>query len=204
MLHFGFSKINQFWPLAQLVSLNSYIYTMFQDMYSDGTIVCQERFYPIHQLVLSSCSDYFGEVFKRCARLNNRHPLIILKDVQPEHMEAILDYMYKGEVNVLEKNLPDLIKAAEIFKLKGLIQPVQNTPYSQSRKRAREPSRTSTSRKTKKTEGLSAPLNPLDQCSNNVEKKMYYPDKQTPSQSENEDPLIKKDNSLVSKCYVIR
>lgn len=38
-------------------------------------------------------------------------------------MEALLNFMYNGEVNVLHEMLPGLIKAAEILKIKGLAIP---------------------------------------------------------------------------------
>ncbi|RXG73840.1 hypothetical protein Avbf_01475 [Armadillidium vulgare] len=38
-------------------------------------------------------------------------------------MELLLNYMYQGEVNVLQENLPMLIKAAEALKIKGLAVP---------------------------------------------------------------------------------
>lgn len=38
-------------------------------------------------------------------------------------MELLLNYMYQGEVNVVQENLPTLIKAAEALKVKGLAVP---------------------------------------------------------------------------------
>ena len=93
---------------------------IFQDCYSDATILCYGKLYPVHSFVLSTCSEYFEEIFKQCRRLNNRHPFIVVTDIHPEQMEALLNYMYKGEVNVPQEMLPELIKAAEAVKMKGL------------------------------------------------------------------------------------
>ncbi|KAB7506274.1 Longitudinals lacking protein [Armadillidium nasatum] len=49
-----------------------------------------------------------------------KHSVIVLKDVKAEELEALLTYMYEGEVNVLQEKLSGLIKAAEYLKVKGL------------------------------------------------------------------------------------
>ena len=34
------------------------------------------------------------------------HPIVFLKDIKISEVRAILDYMYKGEVNVAQEELP--------------------------------------------------------------------------------------------------
>ena len=34
------------------------------------------------------------------------HPIVFLKDIKYEEIRTILDYMYKGEVNVAQEELP--------------------------------------------------------------------------------------------------
>lgn len=91
-----------------------------QELYSDGTIICHGKFYPIHRFVLSACSDVFEEMFHQADKLNNRHPFIFVKDILPDQMDSLLCYMYKGEVNISRDLLPELIKAAKSLKIKGL------------------------------------------------------------------------------------
>merc|ERR1739838_563379 len=69
---------------------------------------------------MSTCSDYFEEMFERT---NCKHPVIVLKDIRHEDLEALLNYMYVGEVNVLQNELAGLIKAAECLQIKGLAVP---------------------------------------------------------------------------------
>ena len=47
------------------------------------------------------------------------HPI---QDIKYEEIRAILDYMYKGEVNVAQDHLPGLLKVAELLKVKGLVE----------------------------------------------------------------------------------
>ncbi|KAB7501642.1 Sex determination protein fruitless [Armadillidium nasatum] len=91
-----------------------------KERYCDATIACQGRYFPVHRVVLSTCSDYFDEIFER---IDCPHPYIIFKDIEPREMELLLNYMYQGEVNVVQENLPTLIKAAEALKVKGLAVP---------------------------------------------------------------------------------
>ena len=50
-------------------------------------------------------------------------PVIVLKDIRYQDLEALLNYMYVGEVNVLQTDLSGLIKAAECLRIKGLAVP---------------------------------------------------------------------------------
>ncbi|KAK8752164.1 hypothetical protein OTU49_012395 [Cherax quadricarinatus] len=91
-----------------------------KESYCDVTIACDGKFYPVHKLVLSTCSDYFEEIFERT---NCKHPVIVLKDIKHADLEALLNYMYVGEVNVLQTDLSGLIKSAECLRIKGLAVP---------------------------------------------------------------------------------
>ncbi|RXG72158.1 Longitudinals lacking protein, isoforms F/I/K/T [Armadillidium vulgare] len=88
--------------------------------FADATIACDGSFYPVHRLVLSSCSDYFSSIFDATTCKN---PVIVLKDIDSRNFEYLLDYMYVGEVNVRQTELRDLVGAAESLKIKGLAVP---------------------------------------------------------------------------------
>lgn len=64
----------------------------FQEAYVDVSLACAGRLYPAHKFVLSTCSDYFKEMFSKnpC-----KHPIVFMKDVSTKDMEALLDFMYK-------------------------------------------------------------------------------------------------------------
>ncbi|XP_063598468.1 longitudinals lacking protein, isoforms H/M/V-like isoform X5 [Penaeus indicus] len=99
-----------------------------KESYCDVTLACDGKFYPVHKLVLSTCSEYFEEIFNRT---QCKHPVIVLKDIKHEELEALLNYMYLGEVNVLQADLAGLIKAAECLRIKGLAVP-DEAPTSKS------------------------------------------------------------------------
>ena len=108
---------------------------LLDENYSDSTILCGGKFYPVHRLVLSTCSEYFESMFAQCLKIN-KYPFIVVKDIDPKQMEALLNYMYRGEVNVPQDDLPDLIKAAEAFQIRGLAVPDEEELPKTKRKRS--------------------------------------------------------------------
>ncbi|XP_045105168.1 longitudinals lacking protein, isoforms H/M/V-like isoform X9 [Portunus trituberculatus] len=88
--------------------------------YTDATLACEGKFFPVHKLVMSTCSDYFAEIFEKTPCKN---PVVVLKDIKKSDLEALLDYMYIGEVDVRQSELAGLIKAAECLRIKGLAVP---------------------------------------------------------------------------------
>ncbi|XP_018006768.1 longitudinals lacking protein, isoforms H/M/V isoform X10 [Hyalella azteca] len=101
-----------------------------KQLYTDATLACDGKFYSVHKLVLSTCSDYFSAMLDRT---NCKSPVIVLKDIKCEDLEALLDYMYLGEVNVRQSDLATLIKAAECLRVKGLAVPDDEPPASKKR-----------------------------------------------------------------------
>lgn len=66
------------------------------------------------QVVLSACSSYFQTLFLDHPA---RHPIVILKDVQYPELRTLVEFMYKGEVNVQYCQLSALLKTAESLKV---------------------------------------------------------------------------------------
>lgn len=48
-----------------------------------------------------------------------QHPIVILKDVKFADLKVMVDFMYYGEVNVSQEQLPYILKTAEMLKIKG-------------------------------------------------------------------------------------
>ena len=65
--------------------------------FTDVMLAAGTKFYPAHKLVLSICSPYFQNLFRR---LGQEKHVIFLKDVSSKHLELLLQYMYKGEIKV--------------------------------------------------------------------------------------------------------
>ncbi|MPC30665.1 Neutral ceramidase [Portunus trituberculatus] len=110
----------------------------FQERYTDVTLACEGKFYPVHKLVLSTCSEYFESMFEHTPC---KHPIIVLKDLKSDEVESLLSYMYAGVVNVAQNDLARLIKAAELLKVKGLAVPDEPPQEVENRKNSPRSSR---------------------------------------------------------------
>ena len=71
-----------------------------------------------HKVVLSSCSKYFKNLLKTN---NHSHPLICLTGIKSSDLENILDYIYKGEVQIFQENIDKFLEIAQRLMLDGLL-----------------------------------------------------------------------------------
>ncbi|XP_037920976.1 protein tramtrack, beta isoform isoform X5 [Hermetia illucens] len=103
----------------------------------DVTLACSEgASIRAHKVVLSACSSYFQSLFLDHP---SRHPIVILKDVRFSELQTLVEFMYKGEVNVQYCQLSALLKTAESLKVKGLAE--MTNQNSALREPEREPDR---------------------------------------------------------------
>ena len=76
-----------------------------------------------HKLVLSACSEYFKEVFKRNKHSNT---LMCLEGLSKQDLSNVLDYMYNGEVHIYQEDLNRFLSVAQRLKLEGLLESEDN------------------------------------------------------------------------------
>lgn len=85
----------------------------------DVTLVCAETSIRAHKVVLSACSPFFQNVF---AENPCKHPVIVLKDFPGWVVQAVVDFMYRGEISVPQKRLETLIQVGESLQIRGLVE----------------------------------------------------------------------------------
>lgn len=100
------------------------IKSTFQDLrdendFMDVTISCDGEQVKAHKVILSACSVTFKTLLKKNPA---QHPVIVLWDVSPRDLAAILDFMYHGEVNVKQDHLNSFLAVAERLRVRGLCQ----------------------------------------------------------------------------------
>ncbi|XP_031366275.1 uncharacterized protein LOC102671414 isoform X2 [Apis dorsata] len=107
---------------------NSFPSLLDSEQFVDVTLACEGRSLKCHKMILSSCSDYLADLLREnpC-----QHPIILMKDLKFWEVEALVKFMYRGEVNVAHDKLPQLLNAAEALQVKGLAGP---NPSSQNSK----------------------------------------------------------------------
>ncbi|KAJ0183952.1 hypothetical protein K1T71_000375 [Dendrolimus kikuchii] len=94
---------------------------------SDVTLSAEGHNIRAHKLILSVGSPYFKELFKKtpCS-----HPVVILKDVTHKELCQLLQFMYRGEVNVCQQELSSFLNTAELLQIKGLTVGREQSPKS--------------------------------------------------------------------------
>jgi hypothetical protein len=75
-----------------------------------------------HRLVLSGCSTFFSEIFHALENGSQQcHPVIVLPpNTNFSSLAALVTFMYSGEVNVYEDQIPTLLALADTLGIKGL------------------------------------------------------------------------------------
>lgn len=94
----------------------------------DVTLACEYNSLKAHKVVLSACSAYFQKIL-----LDNpcKHPTIILpSDICFSDLQFIIEFVYRGEIDVSEAELQSLLRTAEQLKIKGLCE-VSEPQYEQ-------------------------------------------------------------------------
>jgi len=88
-----------------------------RESYCDVTLACEGKTLRAHKVMLSACSTYFDTIL---SQHDENKAIVILKDVKFSDIQALVSFMYKGEINVENTELSSLLKTAEELKIKGL------------------------------------------------------------------------------------
>merc|ERR1712204_160980 len=71
----------------------------------------------VHKVILAAASPFFQKILKRNSQ---QKPFIYLRGLKLSDLEAVVNFMYQGEVSIFEENINDFLSVAEDFQLKGL------------------------------------------------------------------------------------
>lgn len=87
------------------------------EQFVDVTLSCDNISIKAHKVVLSACSPYFTALFNEnpC-----KHPIIIMRDIKFTELKSIVEFMYRGEINVCQDQIAPLLRIAELLKIRGL------------------------------------------------------------------------------------
>ena len=99
---------------------NNYLSQLRNDTdFSDVTLITDDKVkFLAHKVVLSPCSRMFKFILKEN---NNAKPLLYLGGVGSVNLELILDYIYYGEVNLVQDQLDSFLECAQKLEILGLI-----------------------------------------------------------------------------------
>ena len=87
--------------------------------FSDVTLVSGDDLqrFEAHKVILASGSDFFKTLL---SDNSNPHPLIYLRGVKAKQLEILLEYIYQGEVNILQEDLEEFFLLATDLQIRGI------------------------------------------------------------------------------------
>jgi len=83
----------------------------------DVTIFCKGKQVKAHKVILSACSNTFKAILKDSP---TPHPVIVLWDMEPKDLTALLDFMYNGQVDIQQDDLERFLIVADKLQVRGL------------------------------------------------------------------------------------
>lgn len=94
---------------------------LFEKLYEDEllvdvTISCRDGNIKAHKIILSASSPYFHNVFNDnpC-----KHPTLIMRGVKYHDMQKLIEYMYRGTIDVSVEQVNSIIQLALDLDVKG-------------------------------------------------------------------------------------
>ena len=92
--------------------------------FADTTLVSEDqKQFQAHKLVLSACSP----VLKNLLVTNpHSHPILYLRGIKQEELEAILNFMYFGEAQISEDSIDAFVNLAKDFKIEDISEQIIN------------------------------------------------------------------------------
>ncbi|XP_043250839.1 uncharacterized protein LOC122396463 isoform X2 [Colletes gigas] len=113
---------------------HSNLQTMFSQLlerqaYCDVTLACEGKTLRAHKVVLSACSTYFDTIL---SQYEEKDPIVIMRDVKFSDIKVLVEFMYKGEINIDHTRLSSLLKTAEDLHIKGLAEVSWRSDSSQN------------------------------------------------------------------------
>ena len=99
--------------------------------FADVTLTCDgDQKIEAHKVILAASSVFFSKVLKRD---KHPHPLLYMKGMNGNQLNAVVDFIYNGEVNIFEENIEEFLLLAEELQLKGLNNSEPGTPTPETR-----------------------------------------------------------------------
>ena len=91
-----------------------------EEDFFDVTLVSDDQQHiAAHKLVLSASSELFKNILKKNSHSN---PLIFLSGFNSKDLNYVLDYIYQGEVKLIQDDLDNFLNVAQKLRIEGLIE----------------------------------------------------------------------------------
>ena len=100
---------------------NSFKELRKDDDFNDITLSFDDdKFIEANGTMLAACSPVFKRIIKRNKSKQAGQQIIYLSDISSDHMKLLIDFMYNGEIKILQSKIEPFLRAANKLKVKGL------------------------------------------------------------------------------------
>lgn len=116
------------WTEHQTLMQGVYTDLLASERFADVTLYCGDDHAGLkcHRFILSACSSYFGRIFSQESPISSpQHSqvAVVLKDACRDSMEALLHFIYRGELTIQEVRLAAVVDLARSLGVKGIGDP---------------------------------------------------------------------------------
>ena len=130
------------WESFQTNIISSFNQIRKDPEFSDVTLSCDgENNFGAHKIILSSSSGFFSKLLKKSS---HPHPLLYMRGMDNRQLNAVLDFIYYGQVRLLHEDLDAFFILAEELELRGLSgseKESQQSPFLETSLKEQQPSR---------------------------------------------------------------
>ncbi|XP_075054649.1 kelch-like protein 35 isoform X2 [Mixophyes fleayi] len=88
-------------------------------VFTDVTLLVDDKMFPCHRVVLSSKSPYFRAMFSNSLKETNLNN-VTLRDVSASTLGLVLDFMYEGKLALQEDNVQDVLQVSDLLNICSL------------------------------------------------------------------------------------
>merc|ERR1719509_502028 len=113
-------RMNICWKEFQATAGRTFQALQTDEAFTDVTLASGDgKQLKAHKVILSSASSFFKTIL---IQNPHQHPLLFLKCVEMKHIEALVNFIYSGQVEIRDEDLADFLAAAHDLKIDGLRQ----------------------------------------------------------------------------------
>lgn len=109
---------------SELDLLHAFNQLRNENEFLDVSLTCADgantKFIKAHRVILCAYSNVFKDIL--CLHSNETHPILYLKGLSFELLEAMVKFMYQGEVYLSQDKLHSFLNNAKELQIKGLIE----------------------------------------------------------------------------------
>ena len=106
------------WTQFKDNAISTFMEQRFEDLYTDVTLVAEDNtIMKAHRVILTASCEYFAKLLRV---VPNATSVFCLDGVSHSELEYLLEFIYKGEIQIPNEIVPRFIELSKRFSIKGI------------------------------------------------------------------------------------